>query len=72
MAFGDADLFAHQIKPGYRLGHRVFDLQPGVHFDEIELTGFPQKLDRSCTAIAHVRHRTWRQTAAHALALGMA
>ena len=36
-AGGDADLLAHQIDAAHHLGHRVLDLQPGVHFDEREL-----------------------------------
>jgi len=55
--FGHADLFAHQINPGNRLGDGVFDLQAGVHFDEVELAAFPQEFDRARAAIGHVAHR---------------
>jgi hypothetical protein len=27
----------HQIDPGHQLGHRMLDLQPRVHLEEIEL-----------------------------------
>ena len=67
LAVGDTDLFAHQVDPGDHLGHRVFDLQAGVHLDEVELAVFPQELDRPGAAIAHVGHRL-RADAAHAIA----
>jgi len=54
---GHADLFAHQINPGDCLGYGVFDLQAGVHFDEVELAVLPQEFDRACAAIGHVAHR---------------
>ncbi|MNZ73391.1 hypothetical protein D3C78_918020 [compost metagenome] len=43
---GDVELPGHQVDAGDQLGHRVFDLQAGVHLQEIELpTGVEQKLD---------------------------
>ena len=54
---GDADLLAHQVEAGDHLGHRMLDLQPGVHLDEVELAVLPQELDRARAAIAHVGHR---------------
>ena len=56
LSFGDADLFADEVDAGNHFGDRVFDLKPGVHFDEIELTIFPKKLDGTGAAIAHVSH----------------
>ena len=35
-AGGDAQLPFDQIEPRYRLGDRVFHLQPRIHFHEIE------------------------------------
>ena len=57
MAVGDADLLADQIEAGDRLGHRMLDLQPGVHLDEVEFAVLPEELDRAGAAIAHVGHR---------------
>ena len=31
-----AQLLSNQIKAGYHLGHRMFDLKAGVHFQEIK------------------------------------
>jgi hypothetical protein len=56
-AFGNADLFADKVKARDHFGHRMFDLDAGVHFDEIEFAIFPEKLDRAGTAIAHIGHR---------------
>ena len=56
LAIGNADLFAYQVEPRDRFGDGMFDLKPGVHFDEIELAVFPQKFDRTRAAIAHVGH----------------
>jgi hypothetical protein len=49
-AGGDADLLAHQIDAEDRLGHRVFDLQTGVHLDEVELAVLVEELDRAGAA----------------------
>ena len=32
----DTQLLGNQIKAGYHLGHRMFDLKAGVHFQEIK------------------------------------
>ena len=55
-AGGDADLLAHQIDAGDHLGHRMLDLQAGVHLDEIELAVLEQELDRAGAAIAEPAH----------------
>ena len=36
LATGDPQLQLHQIKAGDQFGHRMLDLQPGVHLHEIE------------------------------------
>ncbi len=51
-AGGDADLRLHDVDAGDEFGHRVFDLHPGVHFDEIELAVFVEKLEGAGAAIA--------------------
>ena len=44
----DADLPLDEIGAGHHFGHRVLDLQPRVHFQEVEGAVFvEQKLDRS-------------------------
>ena len=69
LAFGHADLFAYQINTSDHFGDRMFDLQPCVHFDEIEITIFPEELDSARAAIAHVGHRLGANIP-HAVALG--
>ena len=54
---GDANLFAHQIEARDHFGHRMLDLQPGVHLDKIEFVVLVQKLDRAGAAILHALHR---------------
>ena len=39
LAAGDAQHLAHEIDAGDHLGHRMLDLDAGVHLDEIELAG---------------------------------
>ena len=47
LPLGDAQLLAHQIQPGNRLGHRVFHLQARVHLQKEELPPRQQKLRRA-------------------------
>ena len=47
----DTDLFAHEVLIENSLGHRVFDLKAGVHFNEIKLAIFVQKFDCPSTDI---------------------
>ena len=68
MALGDADLLADQVEAGDRLGHRMLDLEPGVHLDEVEFAILVEELDRAGAAIAHVGHRLGDEPA-HMLAL---
>ena len=51
---GDAYLLLHQVDTGNHFCHRMFDLNTGVHFDEIKLTGFIKKFKGACTAIANL------------------
>ena len=51
---GHTQLPLHQIQPGDGFGHRVFDLEPGVHLHEIKLPlGVEQKLHGACADVAH-------------------
>ena len=43
--------------PVIRLGHRVFDLEAGVHLDEVELAILEEKLQRSRVAVAELLDR---------------
>ena len=36
LAGGDAQLPLDQIEAGDHLGHRMLDLEPGIHLDEVE------------------------------------
>ena len=40
-AAGDEELEADQVEPGHLLGHRVLDLEPGVHLQEVGLAVRP-------------------------------
>ena len=48
----DVDLFLHEVDPGDHLGHRVLDLDAGVHLDEIKLAVLVKELERSGAAVA--------------------
>ena len=37
LAGGHADLFLHEVEAGHHLGHRMLDLDAGVHLHEVEL-----------------------------------
>src|SRR4051812_23745504 len=70
---GHTELHLDQIKPGDRLGHRMFDLQPRVHLHEPEAVG-PQpartvhdELNRAGALIAD-RTRGFGRGAAHRFA----
>jgi hypothetical protein len=36
LAAGDPHLPVDQVEPGHQLGHRVLDLEAGVHLEEVE------------------------------------
>ena len=53
-ARSNADHLLDQINAGDILGHRMLDLEPGIHFKEIEaLIGPDDQLDRPGTVIVH-------------------
>ena len=48
LAGGDADLLLHEVDAGHHLGHRVLDLDAGVHLHEVERPVLvEQELDRA-------------------------
>lgn len=53
----DTQLFFDQVNAGDHFSNRVFYLNTGVHFDEIELAVFEQELESTCTAIADINTR---------------
>ena len=66
LAGGDAQLPLDQVDAEQRLGHRVLDLQPGVHLDEAEVARrVEQELDRAGAAVAD-RARDRDRDLAHA------
>ena len=56
-AVGDPDLFKDQVDVGDHLGHRMLDLDAGVHLDEIERAVLVQELDGADAEIFHLAHR---------------
>ena len=56
-AGGDADLLEDQVDVGDHLGHRMLDLDAGVHLDEIELAVLVQEFDGADAEIVDVAHR---------------
>ena len=64
LAGGDADLLAHQVDAADHFGHRMLDLQAGVHLDERELAVLVEELQRAGVAVAEFaqrRRRRWRR-----------
>ena len=55
IACGQLDHPAHQVYAPDLLGHAVFDLQAGVHFEKVEALGLSvvDKLDGSSAAVVH-------------------
>ena len=51
-AGGDAELPFDQILAGDHLGDRVFDLEAGVHFHEVEAVALHDEFDGACADIA--------------------
>ena len=64
-AGGDADLLQDQIDVGDHLGHRMLDLDAGVHLDEIELAVLVEELDRADAEILQIAHRLGDRLADH-------
>ena len=50
------DLLQHEVDIGDHLGDRMFNLDTGVHFDEIELAVLVQEFDGADAEILHVLH----------------
>ncbi len=64
----DADHLLDQVEPGDFLGHRMLDLQPRVHLEEVEASvGADDQLDRARAIISH-RRRQRDRLASHCLA----
>jgi hypothetical protein len=62
MPFGDGDLLGHQVETADLLGDRMLDLDPRVHFQEVETCACTvhEELHRAEAAVAQVpaeRHR---------------
>jgi hypothetical protein len=55
LAGGHADLHLHDVDAGDQFGHRVLDLHPRVHLDEVELAVFVQELEGAGAAVADLR-----------------
>ena len=55
-AGGDLDLLIHEIEAGDHLGHRMLDLDAGIHLDEIEFAVLVEKLDRADALVIHLAH----------------
>jgi hypothetical protein len=52
LAGGDADLRLHDVDAGDQLGHRVLDLHPRVHLDEVELAVLVEEFEGAGAAVA--------------------
>lgn len=59
--FRDPDLFRHQVEAEHGLGDRVFDLEAGVHLQEVRPAVGDQELDRARTHVVHRAGGTDRQ-----------
>ncbi|MNE29153.1 hypothetical protein D3C80_1226250 [compost metagenome] len=53
----DTQLFFDQVNAGNHFSHRVFNLNTGVHLNEVELAVFEQEFERTSTAIADIDAR---------------
>ena len=53
-AGGDADLLLDEVEAGQHLGHRMLDLEPGVHLDEVELAVLVEELDGADALISEL------------------
>ena len=52
LARSDHELRLHEIDAGDEFGHGMFDLDAGVHLDEVELAVFVQELEGAGVAVA--------------------
>jgi hypothetical protein len=57
---GDAQLLLDEVDAGDHLGDRVFDLDTGVHLDEVELAVLIQELEGARTAVADLARQARR------------
>ena len=61
LALRDPDLRLHEVDAGHHLGHRVLDLEPGVHLEEAGIeVRVDEELERPGVDVAgalHERHR---------------
>ena len=63
---GDPELPFDQVEAGHRFGHRMLDLEPRVHLEEIEVAGFEaarrigDELDGACADITRGQRRLGR------------
>ena len=55
----DAQLLFNQVDAGDHFGYRVFNLNTGVHFDEIELAVFEQELKSTPRRDSRYRRTLW-------------
>ena len=64
LAGGDPQLPFDQVEAGDRLGHRMLDLEPRVHLDEVEAAVLvEQELDRAGILVARRQRRPGRRPA---------
>ena len=67
-AGGDPQLPFHKVEAGYHLGHRMLDLEPGVHFQEVEAAvAVDQELHRAGAPVVD-RPRRFYCSRAHGIA----
>ena len=57
VAGGDADLLDDEVDVGDHLGHRMLDLDAGIHFDEVELAVLVEEFDGADAEIFDLAHR---------------
>src|SRR5207237_2943209 len=53
----DANLLLDDVDPRHELGHRVLDLNPRIHFDEVEFFFLVEEFERAGAAIADLAAR---------------
>ena len=65
----NAQLLPDQVDPGDLLGHRVFDLEAGVHLDEMEAAAVEEEFEGAHAAVTDLRDRG-RGPSADSIAIG--
>src|ERR1700740_3645648 len=71
LAGGDQELPFDEVEPGHHLGDRMLDLQPSVHFDEIEARALGDELNRASSDVANGARRRHRGLAHRSPPLGI-